>query len=400
MQSGYFKATNVILEKVNSPNERSMSTVQKITVAGSGFAAITGARELRKQLPGADITLVAPKPEFVYLPSLIWVPYGLRKGEDLRFDTRPLLKKLNVSYAQGSVSGISEDGRTLQTSAGDIANDALLIATGSRYIRKLPGIENVITICEGIEAAEKMRDRLQAMDGGTIAMGFGGNPKEPSAMRGGPMFELLFGLETWLNQQGVREKYRLVFFTPAPQPGKRLGMKAVSKLLDEMKKRGIETHLGHKLQSFENNIVKTEGGEIPAGLIMFMPGMTGPAWIQGTPLPMSPGGMIRADAMAQVEGMERVYVAGDAGSFPGPEWMPKQAHMADLQAVAAAKNIALNLAGKPAREKFKVELLCIIDTLDKGMLVYRGEKRSLALPSMRSLHWAKSYFEKAYLRHF
>ena len=377
-----------------------MSTAQKITVAGSGFAAITGARELRKQLPEADITLVSPKPEFVYLPSLIWVPYGLRKGEDLRFDTRPLLNKLNVRYIQGSVSGISEDGRTLQTSAGDIANDALLIATGSRYIRKLPGIENVITICEGIEAAEKMRDRLQAMDGGTIAMGFGGNPKEPSAMRGGPMFELLFGLETWLNQQGVREKYRLVFFTPAPQPGKRLGMKAVSKLLDEMKKRGIETHLGHKLQSFENNIVKTEGGEISADLIMFMPGMTGPAWIQGTPLPMSPGGMIRADAMAQVEGMERVYVAGDAGSFPGPEWMPKQAHMADLQAVAAAKNIALNLAGKPAREKFKVELLCIIDTLDKGMLVYRGEKRSLALPSMRSLHWAKSYFEKAYLRHF
>ena len=377
-----------------------MSTAQKITVAGSGFAAMTGARELRKQLPGADITLVAPKPEFVYLPSLIWVPYGLRKGEDLRLDTRPLLKKLNVNYIQGSVSGISEDGRTLQTSAGDIANDALLIATGSRYIRKLPGIENVITICEGIEAAEKMRDRLQAMDGGTIAMGFGGNPKEPSAMRGGPMFELLFGLETWLNQQGAREKYRLVFFTPAPQPGKRLGMKAVSKLLDEMKKRGIETHLGHKLLSFENNIVKTEGGEIPADLIMFMPGMTGPAWIQDTPLPMSPGGMIRADAMAQVEGMERVYVAGDSGSFPGPEWMPKQAHMADLQAVAAAKNIALNLAGQPAAEKFRVELLCIIDTLDKGMLVYRGEKRSLALPSMRSLHWAKSYFEKAYLRHF
>jgi len=377
-----------------------MSTAKKITVAGSGFAAITGARELRKQLPGADITLVSPKPEFVYLPSLIWVPYGLRKGEDLRFDTRPLLKKLNVSYIQGSVSGISENGRTLQTSAGDIANDALLIATGSRYIRKLPGIENVITICEGIEAAEKMRDRLQAMDGGTIAMGFGGNPKEPSAMRGGPMFELLFGLETWLKQQGAREKYRLVFFTPAPQPGKRLGMKAVSKLLDEMKKRRIETHLGHKLLSFENNIVKTEGGEIPADLIMFMPGMTGPAWIQGTPLPVSPGGMVQADAMARVEGMERVYVAGDAGSFPGPEWMPKQAHMADLQAVAAAKNIALNLAGKPAREKFKVELLCIIDTLDKGMLVYRGEKRSLALPSMRSLHWAKSYFEKAYLRHF
>ncbi|NND58462.1 MAG: FAD-dependent oxidoreductase [Xanthomonadales bacterium] len=376
-----------------------MSGTSRITVAGAGFAAITGVRELRKRLPGAEITLVAPRPEFVYLPSLIWVPYGLRKAEDLVYDIRPLLKKLNVNYVKASVSGISEDGRMLLTTAGDVKNDALLIATGGRYIKKLPGIENVLTICEGIRAAEQMRDRLQAMEGGTIAMGFGGNPKEPSAMRGGPMFELLFGLETWLRQRGTRDRFRLVFFSPAPQPGKRLGMKAVSKLLDEMKKRGIETHLGHKIKSFENQVVQTEGGEIAADLIMFMPGMTGPAWIQETALPISPGGMIQADAMTRVAGFDGVFVAGDAGSFPGPEWMPKQAHMADLQAVSAAKNIALYLDGKPASDKFKVELLCIIDTLDRGMLVYRGEKRSLALPSMRPLHWAKRYFEKAYLRH-
>jgi sulfide:quinone oxidoreductase len=396
----HFASLDVIFEKLNTSDRNRMNASPGITVAGAGFAAITAVRELRKQLPGAKLTLVAPKPEFVYLPSLIWVPYGMRRGNDLRYDILPLLDKLKVEYVQGSVSGVSADGRTLQTGAKDIGNDALLIATGGRYIKKLPGIENVITICEGIEAAEKMGERLRSMDGGTIALGFGGNPREPSAMRGGPMFELLFGLDTWLNKQGVRDRFRLVFFTPAPQPGKRLGEKAVAKLLAEMEKRGIETHLGHKLQSFENHVVKTEGGEIPADLILFMPGMTGPAWMQGTPLPVSPGGMIQADPMCQVEGMDRVYVAGDAGSFPGPEWMPKQAHMADLQAAAAAKNIALNLAGKPAKEKFKVELLCIIDSLDKGMLVYRGEKRSLALPSMRPMHWAKKAFEKSYLRHF
>jgi sulfide:quinone oxidoreductase len=371
----------------------------RITVAGAGFAAITGIRELRKALPHANLTLVAPRPEFVYLPSLIWVPYGIRSGDDLRFDIRPLLQKLDVEYVQGNVAGLSDDGRVLQCENGSLENDALLIATGGRYIKKLPGIGNAITICEGVEAAENMGAALRKLEGGTIALGFGGNPKEPSAMRGGPMFELLFGLETWLRQQGRRDRFRLVFFTPAPRPGQRLGDKAVDKLLAEMDKRGIETHLGHKMKSFENNVVSTEGGDIPADLILFMPGMTGPEWIEGTPLPRSPGGMIQADAMARVEGFERVYVAGDAGSYPGPDWMPKQAHMADLQAAAAARNIALNLAGKPATEKFKVELLCIIDSLDKGMLVYRGEKRGLALPSMRSLHWAKKYFEKHYLRH-
>ncbi|MEN8711713.1 MAG: FAD-dependent oxidoreductase [Arenicellales bacterium] len=375
-----------------------MTSSVKITVAGAGFAALTGIKELRKQLPDAELTLVAPKAEFIYLPSLIWVPFGMRNGDDLRFDIQPLLKRLNVSFVQGSVTGISDDGRVLKTDNGEVENDALLIATGGRFIKKLPGIENAITICEGIDAAESMGEQINAMSQGTIALGFGGNPKEPSAMRGGPMFEILFGLDSWLRKQGKRDKIKLVFFNPAPQPGKRLGEKAVKGLLAEMKKRGIDTHLGHKIQSFENNIVKTEGGEIAADLILFMPGMTGPAWVQGSPLPLSEGGFIKAGRMAQVAGMERVYVAGDAGSYPGPDWMPKQAHMADLQAKAAVNNIKLNLAGKDASEQFKVELICIVDTLDKGILVYRDESRGIVLPAMTPMHWAKSIFEKIYLR--
>lgn len=375
-----------------------MNSPVKITVAGAGFAALTGIKELRKQLPDAELTLVAPNAEFIYLPSLIWVPYGMRKGDDLRFDIGPLLKNLKVRFVQGSVTGISEDGRVLKTDNGDVENDALLIATGGRFIKKLPGIENAITICEGIAAAEAMGEKINTLSHGTIALGFGGNPKEPSAMRGGPMFELLFGLDSWLRRQGKRDKIKLVFFNPAPQPGKRLGEKAVKGLLAEMKKRGIDTHLGHKIQSFENNVVKTAGGEIAADVILFMPGMTGPAWIEGSPLPLSEGGFINADAKTQVDGMERVYVAGDAGSYPGPDWMPKQAHIADLQAKAAAKNIKLNLAGKAASETFKVELVCIVDTLDKGILVYRSESRAVVLPAMRLMHWAKSLFEKVYLR--
>ncbi|MGB5223997.1 MAG: FAD-dependent oxidoreductase [Arenicellales bacterium] len=375
-----------------------MTSSVKITVAGAGFAALTGIKELRKQLPDAELTLVAPKAEFIYLPSLIWVPFGMRSGDDLRFDIQPLLKRLNVSFVQGSVTGISDDGRVLKTDNGEVENDALLIATGGRFIKKLPGIENAITICEGIDAAESMGEKINAISQGTVALGFGGNPKEPSAMRGGPMFEILFGLDSWLRKQGKRDKIKLVFFNPAPQPGKRLGEKAVKGLLAEMKKRGIDTHLGHKIQSFENNIVKTEGGEIAADLILFMPGMTGPAWVQGSPLPLSEGGFIKADRMAQVAGMQRVYVAGDAGSYPGPDWMPKQAHMADLQAKAAVNNIKLNLAGKDASEQFKVELICIVDTLDKGILVYRDESRGIVLPAMTPMHWAKSIFEKIYLR--
>jgi sulfide:quinone oxidoreductase len=241
---------------------------------------------------------------------------------------------------------------------------------------------------------------VNAMTSGRIALGFGGNPNEPSAMRGGPMFELLFGLDTLLRRQGKRDRIELTFFNAAAEPGKRLGEKAVSGLLAEMAKRRIDTHLGHKPLSFSERGVDTEGGHINADLILFMPGLTGPAWAPESGLKLSPGGFFQADEFCRVAGADKVFVAGDAGSFPGPDWMPKQAHMADLQARAAVENLLLALDGKPAKARFKVELICIVDTIDQGILVYRDLKRSILLPSSRLFHWAKRYFEGHYLRIF
>jgi sulfide:quinone oxidoreductase len=370
----------------------------RISIIGAGFAALTAARELRRRLPDADITLIAPAAEFVYYPSLIWVPSGVRRGEDLRLKLDAWLARHRIGFHPGRVTGLAEGGRKVLTDSGEIANDALLIAGGGRFLKTLPGIEHALTICAGIAAAEKMRERLAAMPGGTIALGFGSNPREPAAMRGGPMFELLFGLDTLLRRQGRRDKFRLVFFNPAPEPGKRLGEKAVKGLLREMARRNIDTHLGHKIHGFEADKVKTAGGEIPADLILFMPGMTGPDWLANTDLPQSEGGFVAADAYCQASGSDKVFVAGDAGSYPGPDWMPKQAHLADLQAKAAAGNLVHALHGQQPAAKFKPELICIVDTLDKGILVYRDEKRALVLPPLRLMHWAKRFFEWLYLR--
>lgn len=374
------------------------STPPRITVLGAGFAALTAVRQLRKQAPEAHITLVAPRPEFIYLPSLIWVPTGRRQGKQLRVPLAPFFARHRVDYVQASVTAVLDGGRRVVTDAGEVANDALLIATGGRFIRKLPGIEHAITLCEGIDAAERMRARIEAMVEGRIALGFGGNPQEPSAMRGGPMFELLFGLETWLRQQGRRERIGMSFFNAAAEPGKRLGEKAVGALLAEMGRRGIDTHLGHKPLGFSEKGVDTEGGHVNADLILFMPGLTGPAWLANSDLPSSPGGFVKADLHCAVDGCERVFVAGDAGSFPGPDWLPKQAHMADLQARAAATNLLASLAGQAPSATPRPELICIVDAHDTGMLVYRSEQRSLMLPPMRAMHWAKRYFERHYLR--
>ncbi len=372
----------------------------RIFILGAGFAALTAARELRRRAPRAAITMIAPKAEFVYLPSLIWVPSGIRKGSDLVIPLAHFLSKYRVEFIAAKVTGLRDGGRTVLTDAGEFANDALIIATGGRFLKGMPGIEHALTLCEGVAAAEKIAQRLRDMPGGNVAFGFGGNPKEPSAMRGGPMFELLFGVDTMLRQQGRRDRFNLSFFNAAAEPGKRLGAKAVQNLLAEMGRRNIDTHLGEKILAFTDKAVVREDGQLPADLILFMPGLTGPAWATESGIPLSEGGFFPADEFCAVKGAEKVFVAGDAGSYPGPDWLPKQAHMADLQARAAAENLLLALDGKPPRAKPRPELICIVDSVNTGMLVYRDPKRSLMLPSMRLFHWAKRYFETHYLREF
>lgn len=374
--------------------------MNKTTIVGAGFAALTAVRKLRAADPHMMITLVAPKAEFCYLPGTIWIPSGLRQPQDLRIPLDNFLRRMQVDYVRASATGLQNGGRTLLTDQGEIANDALLICSGGRFIKKLPGIEHAITPCEGIDAAVQIRDRLQRLQRGTIAFGFAGNPREPSAMRGGPMFEFLFGIDRQLRLDGRRDRFRLIFFTPAEKPGNRLGPKAVEGLLKEMKKRTIETHLGHKLKGFTENSVITEAGEFKSDLTLFMPGMTGNQWLDNTDLPRSEGGLLKADSLCRVEGADKVYVAGDAGSFPGPDWMPKQAHMADLQAAAAAANLLAELNGQAPEKRFKVELLCIVDSQTTGSLVARTEKHNIVLPQMRALHWMKRFFEWHYLRQY
>lgn len=368
-----------------------------VVIAGAGFAACTAVKTLRKRGFNGKISLVAPRAELFYYPSLIWVPAGKRSYQDLVVPLHDFLQNQNVNYIQSTVTGIDADAKMLRLENDSLAYDAVIIATGGRYIRKLPGIEHAKIVCSGWQDTKEFSDRLAAMNEGAIAFGFSGNPKEPSAMRGGPVFEFLFGVDTLLRQQGRRENFNLIFFSPAPRPGQRMGDKAVDRILSEMKKCNIKTYLGKKMKRFSENSVETEGESFNADLILFMPGMTGPSWAAESGLALSEGGFFKANEFCQVEGQQHVFVAGDAGSFPGPEWKPKQAHMADLQAEAAVKNVMDVLQLKKPQHTFKTELICIVDTLTNGSMVYRGPKHGFMM-KMPPLHWAKVLFEKFYLK--
>lgn len=73
---------------------------------------------------------------------------------------------------------------------------------------------NTLSICGAPEEATALYgklDKLIAQGKGKIAMGFGGNPKDSSAVRGGPAFEVLFNVDTYLKRKGIRDQFELTF---------------------------------------------------------------------------------------------------------------------------------------------------------------------------------------------
>ena len=68
------------------------------------------------------------------------------------------------------------------------------------------------------------------------------------------------------------------------------------------------------------------------------------------------------------------------------------------QAAAAARNLVGEFNGTQMDAGFKVELICIVDSNEKGILVSRTEKNNFMLPASILLHWMKRVFERLYLR--
>ena len=94
----------------------------------------------------------------------------------------------------------------------------------------MEGLNHTLSICGKPEQALSIGselDKLVAQGKGKIAVGFGGNPKDPkgSAVRGGPAFELLFNISTYLRKKGLKDNFELDFFAPMEEPGKKMGKK-------------------------------------------------------------------------------------------------------------------------------------------------------------------------------
>lgn len=82
----------------------------KILVIGGNFAGSTAAMEIKRKLKGkAEVTLIDRNPDFVYVPSLIWVPIGRRNVDEIIIPRKPVLEKRGVKFVQDTALKVEPD---------------------------------------------------------------------------------------------------------------------------------------------------------------------------------------------------------------------------------------------------------------------------------------------------
>jgi sulfide:quinone oxidoreductase len=275
-----------------------------------------------------------------------------------------------------------------------LSADHLVLALGGGKLRPA-GVEHTHTICGAPEATARLAAALAALrsrGSGRIAIGFGGNPKDPSAVRGGPAFELAFNVDTLLRREGLRERFELTFFAPMASPGARMGEKAVAAIQRMFGKLGIATRFGKKISGFDAAGVRFEdGGRLDAELVVFVAAGAGHPVLAAAGLPLNEAGFVRIDGGCAVPGFPGVWAVGDGAALEGPEWRAKQGHVAEVMARVAAENAAASDEGRPERAGYveHLNILCLMDMGNGAAWVYRDDRTARLVPLPVVGHWMK-----------
>ncbi len=367
--------------------------MKKIVILGGGFAGIQAAIELQKSRK-FKVTVISDR-DFLYIyPISIWVPVHAAEFEDVKVPLANIQKKYAFDVIIQPVTEIHAKDHFVLCNSQVINYDYLIVAFGADKM-KHKGIENTLSICGKPQIALSIRagiDQLVEQGSGKIAVGFGGNPKDLSAVRGGPAFELIFNIHHMLVKKKMRHNFDLTFFAPMAEPGAKMGRNSFAMLNKMMDRYKIEKRFGKKIMEFVNkSVVFEDESSLNADLILFIPASAGNSVLQASDLPLTDAGFIKIDDHCKVQGINDVYAIGDIAALEGPEWVAKQGHIAELMGRNAAYNIIETEKGTNKKKGYQdsLNILCVMDTGNGAAFVFRNNTKSFIVPMPVVGHWMK-----------
>ena len=373
----------------------------KITVLGGGIAGVEAAIYCKKA--GFEVELISERDYLFIYPIAIWIPVSKLPFEKASLSLPSLARKHDFTLTIQRVVAINAALGQITLESGETRREPnLIIATGSGKMSH-PGIEHTLSICGVPEQSLELKNRIEKLiekGEGKIAFGFGGNPKDSSAVRGGPGFELFFNLHHRLKTLGIRDRFEMTFFAPMPQPGARMGETALRMMGKLFAANRFHTRYGKKIKAFEaDKVVFEDDSAIESDLTMFIPAGNGSELVRSSDLAQNEAGFIRIDPTCRIEGTEHWYAIGDAAALEGPDWKAKQGHIAEVMARIAAHNLAVDLLGNPqAKQTYPhhLNILCVMDMGNGAGFVYRDDTTARLIPMPIVGHWLKQLWGHYY----
>lgn len=375
---------------------------KKILILGGGFAGVEAAIKLRKY--GYEVCLVSNREYLFVYPISIWIPVKKKNFDQVKIDLALLSKKHGFELIIDDIEQIKSEQNTVILKNGEIQYKYLIVALGMGKLKK-KGLEYTHSICGQPKEADIIKDELEKLvqqGHGKIAIGFGGNPKDPTAtsVRGGPAFELLFNFSHYLKKLKLRDQFEITFFAPMAEPGKKMGDKPYKKMDIFFKRYQIDVRKGKKITEFKKGeIVFEDQSSLKSDLIIFIPGGNGHPVLQASDLPLSKAGFVNIDEYCQVDDTNNVYAIGDVTTLRGPKWAAKQGHIAEVMADAAAYNVHKQIQGKEKRREYKkhLNIICVMDSGDGAAFIKRAPDTEIIIPLPIIGHWLKKFWGYYYI---
>lgn len=353
-------------------------------VIGGSFAGMTAALEIKRK--GKDkhrVVLIDKSPLFLFIPSLIWVPFRRREMKDISFKKGEVLRKKGVEFVHAEALTVDTNAQIVKTTEGDFEYDHLVVATGPKVQYDVaPGVAEHSHYVGSPKGAMKLRAALEEFkkNPGPIVIGATQN-----AGCMGAAYEFLFNVEKWLREQKIRKKVDLHWITPEDYLGHFGidGMPLGERMLKSfMKMFNIHYHTGVGVKEVtEHSVILSTGEELESSLTQLMPPFVGVDFVQNSPsLKATANGYIPVHDSYQHKEISNVWAAGIAVQVDLPFECknipfstPKTGYPSDVSGKIVAKNILRTVEGKTKlKEKAwgKIPGLCVMDAGKKEVIIF------------------------------
>ena len=393
--------------------------MKTILVLGSNFAGFTSALQLKKKLKKQDyeITVVSPSANFLYVPSLIWVPFGRRKVNEIMFDLRPVFEKHGINFIQKAAEMVDPDVNKVHLTDGSILDyDYLVIATGVEMnFDVVDGldpddemIQNIVIPSLATKTKEKFDELVE--DPGPVVVGA---TQGASCM--GAAYEYLFNMDKELRKRNVRDKVDLYWITPEPYLGNFGidGMPGGEKMLKMfMKMYNIKWIVDASIERIEDDkLVLKNGEELPYKMSMLMPPFEGAKVMKNSPQLVDQKGFVEVNESYQHWKYPNVFAAGLAVQVKPPFeingtpfGVPKTGYPSDVTGKIVAENIARLIKGKKKliqKPWGKIPALCVMDAGHKEVYLvanhlFKPRQFAIMIPNILN-DFGKVFLEKYFL---